>query len=76
MTRLLALTAGLLLFIHTEGQSSCDKEKLSKEDKALLQQFCISFKKAVIAKEQYKLAELISFPFTCSYCIYITEKKI
>ena len=70
------LTILFLLFISlffrqvSIGQSSyCDKAKISKADKKLIEQFWAGFKKAVNTKDKIKLSSLIKFSFNCDYCI-------
>ncbi|HEU5054104.1 MAG TPA: hypothetical protein VFT78_13385 [Hanamia sp.] len=58
------------------GQTSyCDKAKISKADKKLIEQFWTDFKKAVNTSDKIKLASLIKFPFNCDYCILDSAKN-
>lgn len=75
-------TISFLLFISlffgqvSIGQSSyCDKAKISKADKKLIEQFWAGFKKAVNTKDKIKLSSLIKFSFNCDYCIVGTTNN-
>ena len=57
------------------GQISyCDKAKISKADRKLIEQFWTDFKKAVNTGDKAKLSSLIKFSFNCDYCILDSTK--
>ena len=57
------------------GQTSyCDKSKISKADKVLIEQFWTDLKKAVNQEDKAKLSLLVQFPFNCDYCIQDSAK--
>jgi len=74
MTCFLSIFFAVLFSSSLCGQPLCGLEKLSKEDKALLQNFCTDFKDAINTKSKVKLADLIRFPFTCSHCVIDSAK--
>ena len=54
--------------------SYCDKAKISKADRKLIEQFWTDFKKAVNTGDKAKLSSLIKFSFNCDYCILDSTK--
>ena len=67
--------ASLLIGQISIGQMSyCDKTKISKADRKLIEQFWTDFKKAVNTENKAKLSSLIKFSFSCDYCILDSTK--
>jgi hypothetical protein len=70
----LLLISGLLTGPFAFSQKTCDSTDL-QADKARLQSFWTAFKDAINHNDKAKLAGLVSFPFTCDYCIIDSSKQ-
>lgn len=69
MTRTILLAIGLLVALNLFGQDTCSISKLTQQDRALLKQFLVDFKAAVVERNKTKLASLCQFSFACDYCV-------
>ena len=73
--KIILVSASLFFGQFSIGQTSyCDKSKISKADKKLIEQFWTDFKMAVNTEDKLKLSSLIKFSFNCDYCILDSAK--
>jgi hypothetical protein len=70
----LLIISGLLTASYSFSQQNCDSTNL-QADSVQLQRFWTAFKDVINRKDKVKLASLISFPFTCDYCIIDSNKQ-
>jgi len=62
-----------LVFAQT---NNCDIEKITKNDKQLINDFWTNFKTAVNKKDKVALSSLIKFPIICDYCQGLSSKQL
>jgi len=68
MKPLFMLVCSVFLFANLTAQKQCDFKELTIQDKKELIFFWSSLRKNVNQKDKKELANLCSFPFTCSIC--------
>ncbi|MDM1555580.1 hypothetical protein PYS58_09735 [Chryseobacterium indologenes] len=75
MKSILVVINILLFSVSIYGQAKDPDEKISTQDKIILQKFWKVFTDAVIRNDKAKLETLCDFPFYCRPCIDYAEYK-